>query len=153
MDMNGENMKKKNNLDNVEFPQPIEQLFGIKDKEEATLQDRKEFEYGYLNRNTDLKESMMCAITRSLETAWNDGTDVVALCLNSDDFIQFMAETSFQEDFTQSICAKLYAGTMHQVFSMKIVQTNEDQSLVLLGNRDEFDYEKFKKDNDIVDNN
>ena len=145
-------MKKKNNLDDVDFPQPIEQLFGIKDKEK-TLQDSKEFEYGYLNRNLDGDESMMCAITRNLEKAWNDGTDVVALCLNSDDFIQFMAETSFQEDFTQSTCAKLYAGTMHQVFSMKIIQANEEHSLVLFGDRDEFDYEKFKKDNNIVDNN
>ena len=143
---------KKNNLDDVEFPQPIEQLFGIKDKEE-NLQEHKEFEYGYLNRNVNSDESMMCAITRNLEKAWNDGTDVVALCLNSDDFIQFMAETSFQEDFAQSICAKLYAGTMHQVFSMKIIQANEEHSLVLFGNRDEFDYEKFKKDNNIVDNN
>ena len=42
---------------------------------------------------------------------------------------------------------------MHQVFSMKIIQTNEENSLVLFGNRDEFDYEKFKKDNNIVDNN
>lgn len=151
MECNGLSMKK-NNLDDVAFPQPIEQLFGIKDKEE-NLQEHKEFEYGYLNRNVNSDESMMCAITRNLEKAWNDGTDVVALCLNSDDFIQFMTETSFQEDFAQSICAKLYAGTMHQVFSMKIIQANEEHSLVLFGNRDEFDYEKFKKDNNIVDNN
>lgn len=132
----------------VELPQALDALFEINEVK-PTLD--KEYDFDYLEHNEG--ESMLLSVTRALEQKWEEGTDIMGLVLNADDFIMLMAETSFQEDFQESTAAKLYAGTMHQIFSMKLLQSKQEKSLILLGDKENFDYEKFKKDNDIVDNN
>ena len=132
----------------VELPQAVDALFEINEVKPAL---DKEYDFDFLERNEG--ESMLLAVTRALEQKWEEGTDIMGLVLNADDFIMLMGETSFQEDFQESMAAKLYAGTMHQIFSMKLLQSKQEKSLILLGDKENFDYEKFKKDNDIVDNN
>ena len=132
----------------VELPQAVDALFEI--NEVKPVLD-KEYDFDYLEHHQG--ESMLLSVTRALEQKWEEGTDIMGLVLNADDFIMLMAETSFQEDFQESTAAKLYAGTMHQIFSMKLLQSKQEKSLILLGDKENFDYEKFKKDNDIVDNN
>lgn len=144
---NGENMKN-NKKKEVELPQAVDALFEVN---EVTPVMDKEYDFDFLERNEG--ESMLLVVTRALEQTWEAGADIIGLVLNADDFIALMAETSFQENFQESHAAKLYAGTMHQIFSMKLLQSKQEKSLILLGDKENFDYEKFKKDNDIVDNN
>jgi len=141
-------MNNENKNDKVELPQSVDALFEINEVKPSL---DKEYEFDFLERNEG--ESMLLAVTRALEQIWEQGKDIMGLVLNSDDFIALMAETSFQENFIDSMAAKLYAGTMHQIFSMKLLQSKQEKSLILLGDKENFDYEKFKKDNDIVDNN
>lgn len=96
------------------------------------------------------QESMLLAITRVLENSWRNNTNVKGLLLNKNEFKLFLDETQTVEEdkINESICLKLYAGTMRQIFAMQMEQHPDDDfvSIAILGDRPDFDYDNFIKE-------
>lgn len=155
--MNNEPIQSKNGFGtvNVILPDAISNVYGVTNTKTLRMPADNSIRFVPLQRAHD--ESVLLSITRVLENAWKHGTDVAALMLNPKEFKMLQDQTcvpkpsaeitsdAHKQKVMESTCVRLYTGTLHCMFGMKVEQGPQDvESIAILGDRKEFDYEAFK---------